>query len=268
MGYCNNCGTDAGNARFCPNCGAAVAGNGGDNKYAKVDKLGGLYGIGLLILSFVCFNSDPPLVTILLAAGIIAGCIFCFKRKYKGKFFTVIAMILGVMCLLAGISQAGDFGLIDIPSDNDYNERYDNYRAETATKNNDNGSTDSSSTVTKADPTATPTPVPTEAPVETVQEEQPDEQPAEKPATGLDPDLKAFLDSYESYVDEYVAFMKKYNANPTDMNLLADYTTIMAKYTDFATKIEQYNSKEMSTEDAKYYLEVTTRCTKKMMDIY
>ncbi len=209
-----------------------------DNKYAKVDKFGGLYGIGLLILSFVCFNSDPPLVTILLAAGIIAGCIFCFKRKYKGKFFTVIAMILGVMCLLAGISQASDFGLIDIPSDNDYNERYDNYRAETAT------------------------------PVETIQEEQPVEQPAEKPATGLDPDLKAFLDSYESYVDEYVAFMKKYNANPTDMNLLADYTTIMAKYTDFATKIEQYNSKEMSTEDAKYYLEVTTRCTKKMMDIY
>jgi len=58
------------------------------------NKFTGLFGIGLLILSFICFNSDPPLVTILLAAGIIAGCVYCHKKKYKGKFFTIAAMII------------------------------------------------------------------------------------------------------------------------------------------------------------------------------
>lgn len=239
------------------------------------NKFSGLFGIGLLILSFICFNSDPPLVTILLAAGIIAGCVYCLKKKYKGKFFTIAAMILGVLCLLAGISQASSFGLVDIPSDDDYRAEYDSYKEKQSASTTTERSNDDSS-ATKPEPTATPTPAPTDAPVEPVQEEQPVEEaveqpvekPEEKPATGLDPDLKAFLDSYESYVDEYVAFMKKYNANPTDMTLLTEYTTIMSKYTDFATKIEQYDSKEMSTEDAKYYLEVTTRCSKKMMDVY
>ena len=81
--------------------------------------------------------------------------------------------------------------------------------------------------------------------------------------------LKAFLDSYEEFVDEYLVFMKKYMADPTNaVSMLTEYSEIMGKYADFAEKVDQYDSKEMSTEDAKYYLEVTTRCTQKMLDIY
>jgi hypothetical protein len=35
-----------------------------------------------------------------------------------------------------------------------------------------------------------------------------------------------------------------------------------------AEKIDEYDSKTMSTEDAKYYIEVTSRCSQKMLDIY
>ena len=84
---------------------------------------------------------------------------------------------------------------------------------------------------------------------------------------GVDPDLKEFLDSYEAFVDEYVVFMQQYSKNPTDLSLLARYTDIMQKYSDFTVKVEKYDTKEMSTEDAAYYLEVTSRCSRKMLKV-
>lgn len=84
---------------------------------------------------------------------------------------------------------------------------------------------------------------------------------------GVDPDLVAFLNEYEDFVDEYCEFMKKYSENPTDLTLLADYASIMQEYSDFADKINAYDSKSMSTADANYYLEVTTRCTQKMLTV-
>ena len=84
----------------------------------------------------------------------------------------------------------------------------------------------------------------------------------------VDPQLKAFLDSYEAFVDEYVAFMKRYKADPNNaVAMLDDYSKMMAKYVDFADKVNQYDSKSMSAADAKYYLEVTTRCSKKLLEV-
>jgi hypothetical protein len=87
--------------------------------------------------------------------------------------------------------------------------------------------------------------------------------------SGVDPELKAFLDSYEDFVDEYVEFMKKYQEDPTNaISMLSEYADIMQKYVDFADKVSKYNSSNLSTEDYKYYIEVTSRCTQKMLDIY
>ena len=84
---------------------------------------------------------------------------------------------------------------------------------------------------------------------------------------GVNPDLKAFLDSYEKFVDEYVDFMKKYMANPTDLSLLGEYTDMLTELSEFETKLDKYDSNNMSTEDAAYYLEVTNRCTQKMLAV-
>ena len=93
-----------------------------------------------------------------------------------------------------------------------------------------------------------------------------DSSKTEAPA-GVDPDLVAFLDEYEDFVDKYCEFMQKYAENPTDLSLLADYASIMQEYSDFAEKVNSYDSKSMSTADANYYIEVTTRCTQKMLTV-
>ncbi|WP_074885864.1 DUF6591 domain-containing protein [Butyrivibrio proteoclasticus] len=80
-------------------------------------------------------------------------------------------------------------------------------------------------------------------------------------------DLKEFLDNYESFMDEYVDFMKKYKDNPSDLSLLADYADMLQKYSDFAETAEQYDTNEMSTEDAKYYLDVMNRINKKLLEV-
>ncbi len=46
------------------------------------------------------------------------------------------------------------------------------------------------------------------------------------------------------------------------------YGEMMQKYADFADKIDKYDSNSMSTEDSKYYIEVTTRCAQKMLEAY
>ncbi len=84
---------------------------------------------------------------------------------------------------------------------------------------------------------------------------------------GVDPDLTAFLDEYEAFVDKYVEFMQKYQANPSDLTLLAEYAEMMQEYVDFTDKIDAYDSDSMSAADASYYLEVTTRCSQKMLGV-
>lgn len=201
------------------------------------DKLGWLWVIVIFILAIITFNSDPPILTVLLAVIVIAGCIMCFVRKYKLKFFTVIALLLGILCLFAGIMQARNSGWLVTPN---YGESGKSVASSTPAT-----TTNTTKTNTAATNTATTN------------------------TSGVDPDLKKFLDSYEAFIDEYVDFMKKYMNDPGNViSMLSEYTQIMTKYEDFAAKIEKYDSDTMSKEDAKYYLDVVNRCNKKMLDVY
>lgn len=86
---------------------------------------------------------------------------------------------------------------------------------------------------------------------------------------GVNPELKAFLDSYESFMDQYITFMKNYQANPTDVTLLNEYQTYLAKYNDFAQKIQAYEASEasMSSADLAYYNEVVTKVYQKLSSV-
>ena len=81
----------------------------------------------------------------------------------------------------------------------------------------------------------------------------------------VDPELKAFLNDYEEFIDEYIEFMEKYSESGNPAGMLADYTDMVQKYTEFANKLDQYNAEEMSPADATYYVEVTARCSEKLM---
>ena len=63
----------------------------------------------------------------------------------------------------------------------------------------------------------------------------------------------------------YVAFMKKYQTATDSSAMLMDYLSFMQKYNDFSEKANAYDTNEMSTADAAYYLEVTSRVSQKLL---
>lgn len=82
----------------------------------------------------------------------------------------------------------------------------------------------------------------------------------------VDPEFKAVMDSYESFIDEYIKFMKKFEKHPTDTKYLSKYADMMAKYADWIEKIGKYDEDTMSDADLAYYLLVTARVEKKLVD--
>ncbi|RKM56798.1 zinc-ribbon domain-containing protein [Butyrivibrio sp. CB08] len=294
-----NCGNEIPDGtKFCPNCGTQVGSSVTPDRVAEVqnvqlqnrepvgpqqnmytvqppvqepqasgtDKFGKFFGIILLILAVLDFSSDPAILTIILSAGIIAGAIFCLNKKYKLKGFTIIALILAAICLFAGVGQAKKYGLFTIPPEEKASSTTIKEKEEIAVKEK---TEDIAVNQTETKEEASAVNEEKKASTEKVDEKQ-EEQPKEKEQTnGVDPDLKEFLDSYEEFVDEYVDFMKKYNSDPNNMvSMLGEYGAMMQKYADFADKIDKYDSDSMSTEDYKYYIEVTTRCAQKMLEAY
>lgn len=290
MAFCRNCGSEVPEGtKFCSNCGTSVEINitesnqsdAKDEKFytsevymqkvtpiveestSKLDKFGKFYGIVLMILAFVDFQSDPAELTIVLSVAIIAGCIFCFSKKYKLKGFTIVALILAIFCLLSGISQAKTIGLFKVPGSDQVVETTVEETFDKETPVVENKVEEKTEEVKE-----TPVVEAVEEKEEQVVEEE-SVQEEKETINGVDPDLKAFLDSYEAFMDEYVDFMKKYMNDPGNaISMLTEYTEIMVKYEDFADKIDKYDSDSMSKEDAKYYLEVVNRCNQKMLDLY
>ena len=284
MAYCRNCGNEIPEGvKFCTNCGSTVDGfanevrgnefdrmNQNDDVISKknskrkvkreetgFEKFSKFFGVILLFIAIVDYNSDPPILTIILSLAIIVGAIFCLSQKYRLKGFTIIALVLAVFCLFAGISQGKKLGFLKTPTDKEYAEagyvvedKDDAPEIQIDTTNNTVGNSNDVSSDEKKPEAAKET------------------KPAQT-ADGVDPELKAFLDSYEEFMDEYILFMKKYMNDPGNaVTMLGEYASIMEKYGEFAEAVEKYDEKEMSTADAKYYLEVTNRINQKMLDIY
>ena len=92
--------------------------------------------------------------------------------------------------------------------------------------------------------------------------------PRSSSASAVTPELKEFLDSYESFMNEYVEFMKKYeNADAADLAaMLNDYMDYMKKLTEFSEKADQYDQEQMSAADLSYYLEITNRINQKLLE--
>ena len=247
----------------------------GINKFSK------FFGIALFILAIAAFLTDPPFVTIILSAAIIAGAVFCISRKYKRKGFSIAAIVFAALCLFGGVSQARNYGMFTTPrvdssaagagegknADNSASGQQANTPAPTAAPGNTvtDTSAQGSGTEGSASKDASQSTAASETPAESKAAENTE---GTEQAPGVDPELKAFLDSYEKFVDEYVAFMKTYNSDPANaLSMLAEYSRIMGTYADFTEKLAQYDENEMSAADAAYYLEVTTRCTQKMLEI-
>lgn len=81
-------------------------------------------------------------------------------------------------------------------------------------------------------------------------------------------DWKEVLSAYEKWVDSYVAFMKKYkNANSSEIaSMMGDYSKMSQELVEWSDKVGKLDD-NLSSDDLKYYLEVTSRCTQKMAEV-
>ena len=85
--------------------------------------------------------------------------------------------------------------------------------------------------------------------------------------TGLRPEFKEAMDSYEAFYDEYCSFMIEYQKNPTDINLLFKYTEMLTKLSEMDAAFKSWDQNELSDEELKYYLDVNNRVMQKLIDI-
>lgn len=80
------------------------------------------------------------------------------------------------------------------------------------------------------------------------------------------PSFKEMMDSYEAFFDEYIAFMEKYENSDDTSSMAIDYINIVSKELEWIDKIDAVDESTLTTADDLYYLEVTARVEKKLID--
>lgn len=85
-------------------------------------------------------------------------------------------------------------------------------------------------------------------------------------ASSLNSQWRQVLSDYEAFMNKYVDFMKKYKNSSNTSSMLADYSKLMKEYADWTQKIGNMKS-DLSGDDLSYYLEVTSRVSKKLSEV-
>lgn len=83
----------------------------------------------------------------------------------------------------------------------------------------------------------------------------------------LSPEFKKTMDDYEAWFDHYCEVMKKYNENPSDMELLSEMSELISEEAKMLEQMENMDQSEMNTAELAYYLEVTARIEKNLLEV-
>lgn len=102
---------------------------------------------------------------------------------------------------------------------------------------------------------------------EETQEEIQVDTVTEEMVDGMRVSFKEAMDSYEAFYDEYVAFMQKYNDSDNTLAMLPDYLKLVAQAEEANKKIDEWDDGTMNDTELKYYIEVTSRISQKLIDI-
>ena len=86
-------------------------------------------------------------------------------------------------------------------------------------------------------------------------------------SSGIDPEFKSTMDSYEKFFDEYISFMNKYKDSGNAVSMLTDYTKYMTKYAETMEKMDNMDTSDLSYEELAYYTEVTARISTKLAKV-
>lgn len=254
MAFCSNCGNEIPDGvKFCSVCGTSI--NCNNNVTDNVNYNGSQP------------QGSPVVTPVYVPYPVNEG----KPKKKKKHVFLKIIIVLFVISFLGGIvenknSKKGNKDSYDYSTYEGSSEKKQNIEKTDATGKE---GTEAGVATAESSKSETSTDNSTATGNDTSVAQGTENSENNNKVDGVDPELKAFLDSYEAFMDEYVAFMKKYNSDTDNaISMLADYSKIMARYTEFATAIDKYDSDEMSVADAKYYLDVVNRCNQKMLDVY
>ena len=94
-----------------------------------------------------------------------------------------------------------------------------------------------------------------------------EEQESDDDPGVLSPEFKKTMDDYEAWFDHYCEVMKKYEENPSDLELLSEMTELLSEETKMLEEMENMDESEMNAAELAYYLEVTARIEKKLLEV-
>lgn len=109
---------------------------------------------------------------------------------------------------------------------------------------------------------------------ETVEMETEESEPADTAEEASDtdsgvlsPEFKKTMDDYEAWFDHYCEVMKKYQENPTDLELMNEMTDLITEETTMLEQMENMDQSQMNSAELAYYIEVTARIEKKLLEV-
>ena len=80
-------------------------------------------------------------------------------------------------------------------------------------------------------------------------------------------EFKKTMDDYEAWFDHYCEVMKKYKKDSSNMELLSEMTDLLSEETTMLEQMENMDQSEMNNAELAYYLEVTARIEKKLLEV-
>ena len=83
----------------------------------------------------------------------------------------------------------------------------------------------------------------------------------------LSPEFKKTMDDYEAWFDHYCDVMKRYEEDPSNLELLSEMTDLLTGETAMLEEMENMDQSEMNNAELAYYIEVTARIEKKLLEV-
>ena len=97
--------------------------------------------------------------------------------------------------------------------------------------------------------------------------EEPAEEAEDTASDVISPEFKKTMDDYEAWFNHYCEVMNKYKENPTDLELMSEMADLMTEETEMLDQMEKMDESEMNTAELAYYIEVTARIEKKLLEV-
>ena len=104
-------------------------------------------------------------------------------------------------------------------------------------------------------------------PAESAEQSDTNEEASDSDLAVLSPEFKKTMDDYEAWFDHYCEVMKKYQENPSDLELMSEVTDLLSEETTMLEQMEKMDQSDMNTAELAYYLEVTARIEKNLLEV-